>query len=352
MIEAVIYLNAADTERPVPLNPLAHVDPAHHALAASGIISIFKKIWADSWGPRLEHILRYAVLTLLAYPGTTLLDMPRLLTDAKWRQRVVATLTDPYLRDFWRTEFAGYAARFRSEAIAPILNKVGQFVANPLMRGIVGQPENTFDIRQAMDEGKILLVNVAKGRVGEDASSLLSALVVTKIWLAALGRQDMPEQQRRDFFLTVDEAHASASFAEMLAEARKYRLNLTLAHQYLDQLDPALRTAVLGNVGTLMTFRTGAEDAAYLAREFYPVFDEADFVNLPQYHIYLKLLIDGVPSKGFSAVTLPPVGEKTGNAERVVALSRVRYGREAKGQYTLLDSGVFCCLTLVDTESA
>jgi len=185
--------------------------------------------------------------------------MPRLLTDAKWRQRVVATLTDPYLRDFWRTEFAGYAARFRSEAIAPILNKVGQSVTNPLMRGIVAQPDNTFNIRQAMDEGKILLVNVAKGRIGEDASSLLSALVVTKIWLAALGRQDMPETQRRDFFLTVDEAHASASFAEMLAEARKYRLNLTLAHQYLDQLDPALRTAVLGNVGTLMTFRTGAE---------------------------------------------------------------------------------------------
>ena len=328
-VEDVIYINAADTERPIPLNPLAYVDPAYHGLTASGIISIFKKIWEDSWGPRLEHILRYAILTLLAYPGTTLLDVPRLLTDDTWRKRVVATLTDPYLRDFWYQEFGAYAKAFRNEAIAPILNKVGQFVASPLMRGIVGQPKNTFDVRQAMDEGKILLVNVAKGRIGEDASSLLLALVVTKIWLAALDRQNIPEQQRQDFFLTVDEAHASASFAEMLAEARKYRLNLTLAHQYLDQLDPDLRTAVLGNVGTLMTFRTGAEDAAYLAREFYPVFDEADFVNLAQYHMYLKLLIDGVPSRGFSAVTLPMVSEKTGNTERVIAVSRLQYGRSA-----------------------
>ena len=179
-------------------------------------------------------------------------------------------------------------------------------------------------------------MNVAKGRIGEDASSLLSALVVTRIWLAALSRQNMPEAQRRDFFLTVDEAHASASFAEMLAEARKYRLNLTLAHQYLDQLDPALRTAVLGNVGTLITFRTGAEDATYLAREFYPVFAEADFVNLPQYHIYLKLLIDGVPSQGFSAVTLPMSSGNSGNAGQVIALSRLRYGRtSAEGRSTL-----------------
>jgi hypothetical protein len=325
-IKEVIYINATDTERPIPLNPLEQVDPAYHGLVASGIISIFKKMWADSWGPRLEHILRYTILTLLAYPGTTLLDVPRLLTDETWHKRVVATLFDPFLRDFWRKEFGAYAKAFRNEAIAPILNKVGQFVASPLMRGIVGQSENTFDMRQAMDERKILLVNVSKGRIGEDASSLLSALMVTKIWLAALSRQNIPEQQRRDFFLTVDEAHASASFAEMLAEARKYRLNLTLAHQYLDQLDPALRTAVLGNVGTLITFRTGAEDATYLAREFYPVFAEADFVNLPQYHIYLKLLIDGVPSKGFSAAALPITGEKTGNAEQVIALSRLRYG--------------------------
>jgi hypothetical protein len=338
-VEEVIYINAADTKRPVPLNPLEHVDPAYHGLIASGIIATLKKMWKDSWGPRLEHILRYTILTLLAYPDTTLLDVTRLLTDDPWRKRVVATLRDPYLRNFWYQEFGAYAKAFRNEAIAPILNKVGQFVASPLMRGIVGHAESSFDVRQAMDAGKILLVNVAKGRIGEDASSLLSALMVTKIWLAALGRQNVPEQQRRDFFLTVDEAHASASFAEMLAEARKYRLNLTLAHQYLDQLDPDLRTAVLGNVGTLITFRTGAEDAAYLAREFYPVFDEADFVNLPQYHVYLKLLIDGVPSKGFSAVTLPSIGGKTGNTERVIALSRQRYGRlPAEGRQELFTS--------------
>jgi len=330
-VEDVIYVNATDTERPVPLNPFTQGDPATHHLVASGIIAMFKKIWGESWGPRLEHVLRYTILTLLACPGSTLLHVPRFLLDADWRKRVVAGLSDRHLQTFWSKEYGAYSATFRNEAIAPILNKVGQFLASPFMRAIVGQSENTFEMRHAMDEGKIVLVNLAKGQIGEDASTLLGAMLVTTLWQAALSRQDIPEEERRDFYLTVDEAHsfATASMADMLAETRKYRLNLTLAHQYLDQLEFALRSAVLGNVGTLIAFRTGAEDAAYLAREFYPVFTEVDFVNLPQYHIYMKLLIDGVPSKGFSAVTLPFQGTKTGNAAQVIELSRTRYGRPA-----------------------
>jgi hypothetical protein len=328
-VHDVIYINTADAERPVPFNPLTSTGPAYHHLVASGVVAMMKKVWGDSWGPRLEHVLRYTLLTILARPGSTLLDVPRLLLDATWRKRVVAVLPDAHLQAFWRKEFGAFSANFRSEAVAPILNKVGQFLASRLMRAIVGQPENTFDLRQAMDTGKIVLVNLAKGRIGDDASALLGAMLVTKIWLAAMSRQDVPERERRDFYLTVDEAHSmtTASLADMLSETRKYRLNLTLTHQYLEQLDPGLRAAVLGNVGTLMAFRTGAEDAGYLAREFYPVFKEEDFVNLPQYHVYLKLLIDGVPSPGFSAVTLPLAWEKTGNTQQVIEASRARYGR-------------------------
>ena len=256
-VEDVIYVNATDTERPVPLNPLTQGDPATHHLVASGIIAMMKKIWGESWGPRLEHVLRYTILTLLACPGATLLHVPRFLLDADWRKRVVAGLSDRHLQTFWRKEYGAYSATFRTEAIAPILNKVGQFLASPFMRAIVGQSANTFDMRHAMDEGKIVLVNLAKGQIGEDASTLLGAMLVTSIWQAALSRQDIPEDARRDFYLTIDEAHsfATASMANMLAETRKYRLNLTLAHQYLDQLELPLRSAVLGNVGTLMAFR-------------------------------------------------------------------------------------------------
>ena len=282
--------------------------------------------------PRLEHVLRYTLLTLLGRPGSTFLDVPRLLLDSDWRKRVVAVLQDTHLQTFWRQEFGAFSLAFRNEAVAPILNKVGQFVASPLMQNIVGQTDNTFALREAMDTGKIVLVNLAKGRIGEDASALLGAMLVTTLWLSALSRQDIPEEERRDFSLIVDEAHsiATASFADMLSETRKYRLNLTLAHQFLEQLAPELLAAVLGNVGTLITFRTGAADAEYLAREFYPVFTEEDFVNLPQYHVCLKLLIDGVPSQGFSAVTLPLLGEKTANKARVIAMSRAQYGRSPR----------------------
>lgn len=341
-IEDVIYINAADTERPVPLNPLENVDPAYHPVVASGVISLLKKIWGDSWDSRLEHILRHTLLTLLPYPHATLEYVPRLFLDVNFRNRVVAATVDDHFRDFWRKEYVGaYAANFRNEAIAPILNKVGQFLASPLMRNIVGVPHNTFDFRQVMDEGKITLVNLSKGHIGEDASMLLGGLVVTKVWLAALSRQAIPEDKRRDFYLTIDEAHsiATTSFADMLAETRKYRLNLTLAHQYIDQLDDGLRSTILGNVGILIAFRADAEDAAYVAREFEPVFSAADFVNLPQYHVYLKLLIDGIPSKGFSVVTLPQLGGKTANRDMAIERSRTRYGTDA------VDAIVFTVVT-------
>ena len=277
--------------------------PDHRYLVASGMISVLKKVWADFWGPRLEHILRNALLTLLENPGSTLLDLPRLLTDEKFREMLLARVKHPQVREFWFAEFAKYSAWLRSEAISPILNKVGQFLTSIPLRNIVGQRKSTLDFRQVMDEGKLLIVNLAKGRIGEDNCSLLGAMIVTKIQLAALSRADVPEGKRRAFYLYVDEFHnfLTLSFADILAEARKYGLNLVLAHQYLEQLDEKLRAAVFGNVGTIISFRVGADDARILAREFYPTFSESDLVNLPNHSIYLKLLIDGAPSTPFMA---------------------------------------------------
>jgi hypothetical protein len=327
-VKDVIYLNPLDIERPVPFNPLDHVDPRYHHLVVSGVLSIMKKMWADSWGNRLEHILRYSLLTLLAYPGTTLLDVSRLLLHQGFRQEVVGQVASRDLRNFWRQEFDGYATMFRNEMSAPVLNKVGQFPVNPILRSIVGQADNTFRMREVMDSGKILLVNLARGRMGEDASQLLGAMIITRLWLAALSRQDVPEDKRRPFYLLVDEAHSlPGSFVEMLSETRKYKLGVTVAFQYLDQLNEAFRAAIFGNVGTMMSFRTGAEDAATMAREFNPIFREVDFVNLPKYTMVVKLLIDGVPSQGFSAQTLPLGGTLGATKDEVVERSRNTYGR-------------------------
>ena len=305
-IKDVIYFNPADLEYPIAFNPLENVSPEHRYLVASGMISVLKKVWADFWGPRLEHILRHSLLTLLENPGSTLLDLPKLLTDEKFREVMLRRVTHPQVREFWFAEFGKYSAWLRSEAISPILNKVGQFLTSIPLRNIVGQRKSSFDFRNVMDEGKVLIVNLAKGRIGEDNCSLLGALIVTKIQLAALSRADMPEGNRRAFYLYVDEFHnfLTLSFADILAEARKYGLNLVLAHQYLEQLDEKLRAAVFGNVGTIISFRVGVEDARLLAREFYPTFSESDLANLPNHSIYLKLLIDGAPSQPFSAVTL------------------------------------------------
>ncbi len=331
-IEDVIYFNPADLERPIAFNPLERVDPDYRYLVASGIISVFKKIWAEFWGPRLEHILRHSLLTLLECPRSTLLDVPRLLTDRDFRRRVLTGVRDQQVREFWFLEFEKYSAWFRSQAISPILNKMGQFLTSIPLRNMVGQRENTFDLRRVMDEGRILILNLAKGRIGEDTCSLLGAMMVTQIQLAALSRTELAEGKRRPFYLYVDEIHnfLTLSFADILSEARKYGLHLVLAHQYIEQLEDEIRAAIFGNVGTIISFRVGPEDAKYLAREFRPAFDEADLVRLPNYHVYLKLMIDGAASRPFSAATMRPPERRTSHKEEVVESSRRRYGKPRK----------------------
>src|SRR6266568_4526372 len=303
----LIYFNVPDRARPLAFNPLESGQPALKPLVASGLISVFKKIWAESWGPRMEYILRNALLALLDLPASTLLDIPRLLDDLTFRRHVLAYVRNDQVRRFWLREYENYPARFRTEAIAPIQNKVGEFLVNPILRNIVGQPRSAFDLRQVMDEGKILLVNLSKGKIGEDTSALLGAMLVTKIGLAALSRAELAEPGRRHFYLYADEfpTFTTTSFAGMLSEMRKYHVGLVLAHQYMEQLDETLRGAILGNVGTTIAFHVGLTDAEVLEKEFYPEFAASDFVRLPNYHIYLKLMIDGVVSKPFSAVTLP-----------------------------------------------
>ncbi len=326
-IRDVIYFNPGDLDYPIAFNPLEKCSPQAHHLVTSGLISVFKKIWPEFWGPRLEHILRHSIFTLLEYPGATLLHLPRLLTDKDFRSAAMRLVTDEQVRSFWFNEFDKYSPWMRSEAVSPILNKVGQFLSSRPLRNIVGQKTNTFTLRDVMDSGKILIVNLAKGQIGEDTCALLGAMLVTGIQLAALGRAGVPEEKRKSFYLYVDEVHNffTLSFAGILSEARKYGLSLVLAHQYLDQLDEKMKAAILGNVGTLISFRVGAEDAAYLAREFYPVFTEADLVNLPNYHIYLKLMIDGVTSQPFSAVTLPPFQREASFKREIIEHSRKRY---------------------------
>jgi len=333
-MDDLIYFNAGDLEYPVAFNLLEKANPEHHHLIASGFVSVFKKIWgpAGFWGPRLEHILRHAVLTLLEYPGSTPLDIPRLLTDKDFRKIVLEKVSHQQVKEFWLFEFEKYSAWMRSEAIAPILNKIGQLLTTIPIRNIVGQKKNSFNIRKVMDKGKILIVNLAKGKIGEDSCGLLGAMIITQIQLAALSRADLPEKERKSFYCFVDEIHSflTQSFSDILSEARKYGLHLVLAHQYIEQLEDNLKAAIFGNVGTLISFRIGAEDAKYLAREFYPEFNESDLVNLPNYHIYLKLMIDGLSSKPFSAVSLPLVNTKTAHYMEVINLSRKKYGRPKK----------------------
>lgn len=295
----------------VAYNPLDVADPRRRHLAAAGLVAAFRKIWTDSWGPRMEYILYNTLRALLDFPGSSLLDVPRLLTDVLYRGVVLRYVTEPRVRDFWLKEFAGYPPTFRAEAIAPIQNKVGQYLASPLVRQILQRRDGNLDLRRVMDDGKILIANLSKGKLGESTSALLGALLIAGLELAALARADVPEAERRDFYLYIDEfqTFATLSLAGILQEARKYRLNLIVAHQYLGQLEEPVQDAIFGNVGTIIAFRVGAEDAQYLAREFFPVFSEADFINLPPHHIYLRLMIDGVMSKPFSARTLVEASE-------------------------------------------
>jgi len=308
-IKDIVYFNPQDKERILYFNPLEVLNYQESGLVVSSLVSAFKKIWHDSWGPRLEYILRNTLSTLVEFSGATLLDLQRILQDRTFRMDLVSRLTNEQLKNFWLNEFEKYSPYFQQEAISPIQNKIGQFLNNPILREIVSQPKSSFNIREIMDSGKILLVNLSKGKIGEDSASLLGAMLIAKMGLTALSRQDTPEERRRDFYLYVDEfqSFATSSFADILSEARKYHLNLILANQYLDQIDEKVRGAIFGNVGTIISFKVGLEDAKFLAEEFYPVFNQDDLINLPCYGIYLKLMINSKTSKPFSADGLPPM---------------------------------------------
>ncbi|MEK7479093.1 MAG: type IV secretion system DNA-binding domain-containing protein [Patescibacteria group bacterium] len=331
----IIYFNPADTDYHIGFNPLEIPDPKYKHLIASGIMSIFTKLWANVWSARMEYILNNAILALAENPGSTLLGINRILVDKEYRQNIIQNVTDPVVRAFWVHEYEEWRDQFRNEAIAPIQNKVGQFLSTSLIRNVVGQEKSTLDIFKAMNEGKVLLFNLSKGKIGEDNAALLGALLITKIQLAAMERVRIPEEERVDFYLYVDEFQnfATDSFANILSEARKYRLDLILAHQYIGQLttdtSTKVRDAVFGNAGTLIMFRVGATDAEFLEPEFEPEITPEDMVNLPNYHAYLKLMVDGITSRPFSAITLPPfkIPNTVMNTEEIIEASRRKYAR-------------------------
>jgi type IV secretory pathway TraG/TraD family ATPase VirD4 len=304
----VIYLDAADPRQPYGYNPLRHVRPDRAALAASGLMEILRKMWPDAWGVRMEHILRNALMALLEQENATLHDIVRLLTDRTYRKGIADTLQNEAVKDFFEKEFEKFSFGYRSDGSAPIQNKIGAFLSDPLLNRLLTKPAIDLHIRQIMDEGRVLLVNLAKGRLGEDSSSLLGGLLVTTIALAAYSRADMPEAKRRDFFVYIDEFQSFTTLAlvNMFSELRKYRLGFTVAHQYLHQLEPEIRHAILGNAGSLISFRLGAEDTPYIYEEFCQRFQPIDLMQLPNHRIYLRLMVEGMPSVPFSAVTLPP----------------------------------------------
>jgi len=324
----VVYFNPSDLEFPISFNVMEKVSYEFRHLVASGLMGVFKKIWPDVWSARMEYILNNTILALLECPGSTLLGINRMLADPDYRAKVVEKVTDPVIKAFWITEYARYNQRYEVEATAAIQNKVGQFISAPLIRNIIGQVKSTVDMRKIMDEKKILIMNLSKGRIGEDNSMLLGALLITKLQLAAMSRIDVLEQQREDFFLYVDEFQnfATQSFAAILSEARKYRLALTLGHQYIAQLEEEVADAIFGNVGTLILFRVGAEDGEFLEKEFSPEFTMTDIVNLGKYNVYLKLMIDGLAGRSFSAETLPPIPAlQESNRGKIIQVSRERY---------------------------
>lgn len=319
----VLYFAPFDTDNPVSFNVMEDVGPERRHLVVSGLMSVFKKIWVDAWSARMEYILANTLMALLEYPDSTLLGVNRMLSDKKYREKVVANIKDPSVRSFWVDEFAKYNERYMQEAGDAIKNKIGQFTANPLIRNIVGQPKSSFDIRDMMDKKKILIMNLSKGLVGESNANLLGSMLTTRIYLAAMSRADMGQEEMRtapNFYFYVDEfqSFANATFANILSEARKYKLNLTIAHQYIEQMEEEVRNAVFGNVGTIITFRVGPFDAEILETVFTPKFLAPDIVNLGFAQIYLSLMIDGIGSQPFSATTLPPIKPASISSKEII----------------------------------
>lgn len=328
-IDDVVFFAPADRNFPIGFNLLESVDEEYKNIVASGIVGIFKKIFGESWGPRLEYILRNVVLGLLDYPGATMLSILKVLTDTKFRRGVIDKISDPVIKDFFLNEYEKYDQKFRTEAVAPIQNKVGQFLSSTVIRNIVGQQESSINIRKIMDEGKILLIDLSIGKIGEDNSALLGSMLITKIQMAAMSRADMAKDQRKPFYLYVDEFQnfATDSFAVILSEARKYGLSLMMTNQYIAQMPETVSNAVFGNVGTIISFRVGAQDAESLQREFMPVFEATDLVNQNNHNIYIKMAIDGVTSAPFSAKTILPIYPKSNFQEQIIAQSRAKYSR-------------------------
>jgi hypothetical protein len=326
-INQTIYFNPADKEFPMVINPLEVTNREEAELVVSGIVSIFNKIFGFSWGPRLEYILRNTLLTLSTIPDTTLEDVLTVLTNAQYRKRIIDQTTDPVLRNFWINEFDRMPDKQREEAVSPILNKVGQFVTSPMIRRIIGQSKSSISIDQVMDEGKIFLANLSQGRLGEDNSALLGAMIITKFQLAAMRRVDKLEAERREFYLYVDEFQnfATPSFMKILSEARKYKLSLTLANQYMGQIPEEVQKSILGNAGTMIAFACGADDAGIIQKEFAETFSEGDLVNLANRQIAIKLLVDGHSTRPFIAHTLPLPVSKNQNRDKVIRTSRERW---------------------------
>ena len=335
-VKDVVYFAPFDLDQPLAFNVMEDVGYDKRHLVTSGLMATFKKIWQDAWSARMEYILTNTLLALLEYPDATLLGVNRMYTDKAYRKKVVENVKDPIVKDFWTKEFANYTDRFTQEATPAIQNKIGQFTSNPLIRNIIGQPKSSFDIREMMDNRKILLINLSKGRVGDVNMRLLGSMLVTRIFLAAMSRADLSNAELKKaakFYLYVDEFQnfANETFSDILSEARKYNLNLVIAHQYIEQMEEEVAAAVFGNVGTTVTFRVGPFDAEKMEPVFMPEFTQEDLVNLGFAQIYLTLMIDGIGSRPFSARTLPPIEPPAQTfRDKVIEASRATYGHPRK----------------------
>ncbi len=327
-IEDVVYINPSDTDFPIAFNVMENVAFDFRHNIASSLLSVFKKIWPDVWSARMEYILSNTLLALLEYPDSTLLGINRMLSDKDYRKKIVDGLQDPVVQAFWTNEFARYHDRFQVEAIAPIQNKVGQFTSNPLIRNIIGQKKSKINLREIIDSNKILIIRLPVGLLGETNSQLLGGLLVAKLQQAAMSRIDIPEKQRQDFSLIIDEFQnfATESFVKILAEARKYRLSLIMGHQYIEQVPEEIAAAIFGNIGTHINFRVGAKDAEAIEPQFLPSLGVQDLVNLPNHYFYIKMMIDGITSSPFLATTLmPPETPAQSYKDEIIKLSQLKY---------------------------
>jgi len=328
-INDVVYFDPGDTSYPIAFNPIENVGPEYKMQVTIGFIHIFKRLFGSNWSDRLEHVLRYTLLALLDSEGTTILSIQKMLTDKNYRQNIVSKIKDSVVKSFWVSEFAAWSEKFDAEAITPLLNKVGQFVSTNMIRNVIAQPKSSFKIRDIMDNNKILLMKVSKGLLGEENSSLIGSIIVTKLYQAAMQRAEIPEEQRKDFYFYVDEFQnfATETFGEILEEARKYHLSITIAHQHMGQLAPYMVKTVFGNVGSMVSFRVGAEDAKILEGEYEPRFKVRDIINLGVREFYTKISINGEIREAFSGRTLDIKYPTEDYTRHIINQSREKYSK-------------------------